>query len=146
VAFAIAAATKCAQFPFSRWLPFAMAAPTPISALVHSSTLVVAGVLLFIRVFSVAVILMCLIIAAAFCLTLLYSNLQALFESDLKKLVAFSTLSHVGMMFLAAVWALSAVSLLHLVAHAFSKSLLFLLVGVCLHRGFGSQTIRGVGL
>nr|YP_005097945.1 NADH dehydrogenase subunit 5 [Oncicola luehei]AER42899.1 NADH dehydrogenase subunit 5 [Oncicola luehei] len=126
----MAAVTKSAQFPYSVWLPLAMAAPTPVSALVHSSTLVTAGVYLMIRWNGVmgqwgagALLVMSMV-------TVLYSGLMLVSEEDFKKVVALSTLMHLGIM-------MGMVSLggwysgyVHLVLHAVYKSLLFIGVGV----------------
>nr|YP_009113887.1 NADH dehydrogenase subunit 5 [Gastrocopta cristata]AGC52852.1 NADH dehydrogenase subunit 5 [Gastrocopta cristata] len=144
---AIAALTKSAQYPFSAWLPAAMAAPTPVSALVHSSTLVTAGVYLIIRLSvncsmsnSTASLLL-------FCgsVTCVLGGLSALYENDLKKIIAFSTLSQLGLMMFSLGLKLPNLALLHLYAHAMFKALLFLSAGLILISGFGSQDLRLLG-
>lgn len=91
--------TKRAQYPFRSWLPAAMTAPTPVSSLVHSSTLVTAGIFLFIRLYGMlcasGLMVMLLIIGI---ITILVGGLMALVESDLKKVIAYSTLSQLGLM------------------------------------------------
>nr|BDL61396.1 NADH dehydrogenase subunit 5 [Percnon planissimum] len=142
----LAAMTKSAQIPFSAWLPAAMAAPTPVSALVHSSTLVTAGVYLMIR-FSPALVSseaqkMLLIIS---CLTMFMAGLGANFEYDLKKIIALSTLSQLGVML--SILALGYVNLafFHLLSHALFKALLFMCAGVVIHSVGGYQDIRFMG-
>nr|YP_009684889.1 NADH dehydrogenase subunit 5 [Daphnia similis]AYE40154.1 NADH dehydrogenase subunit 5 [Daphnia similis] len=141
----IAAMTKSAQIPFSSWLPAAMAAPTPVSALVHSSTLVTAGVYLLIR-FSFLLepqwssSLMFLSI-----MTMFMSGVVAIFEFDLKKVIALSTLSQLGMMMFAISLTLYKVAFFHLLSHALFKALLFLCAGVLIHGVAGSQDMRHFG-
>lgn len=99
----VAFMTKRAIYPFSSWLPLAIAAPTPISALVHSSTLVTAGLYLMMRFSSfftrIPILISVLIVLRIF--TSFYAGLNAVFEADLKKLIALSTLSHLGFIGLA---------------------------------------------
>nr|YP_009525746.1 NADH dehydrogenase subunit 5 [Orithyia sinica]AXS67520.1 NADH dehydrogenase subunit 5 [Orithyia sinica] len=142
----MAAMTKSAQIPFSAWLPAAMAAPTPVSALVHSSTLVTAGVYLMIR-FSAALegskLQSVLLIIS--CLTMFMAGLGANFEYDLKKIIALSTLSQLGVML--SILALGYVNLafFHLLSHALFKALLFMCAGVVIHSMGDSQDIRFMG-
>lgn len=129
----LGAITKSAIFPFSSWLPAAIAAPTPISALVHSSTLVTAGLFVIMRFFDVIPFeikraLLCLGLFTSF-----YAGLSSLFETDLKKVVALSTLSHLGFICSAIFRGSLILSFLHLVSHALFKSLLFLAVGEVIH-------------
>ena len=126
--------TKRAIFPFSPWLPAAIAAPTPISSLVHSSTLVTAGLYLIIRfscfiyqLESISFSLHVLFWLGLF--TSLYAGLCSLFEPDLKKLVALSTLSHLGFICLAFSLGRVDLSFFHLLSHALFKSLLFMGLG-----------------
>lgn len=123
--------TKRAIYPFSPWLPLAMAAPTPISALVHSSTLVTAGLYLMIRssylIFSSPVLVKLLLVFSLF--TSFYAGLNAVFETDLKKLIALSTLSHLGFIGLAFSSGLVTLAYFHLLTHALFKSLLFMGIG-----------------
>nr|YP_009122502.1 NADH dehydrogenase subunit 5 [Radix auricularia]AJJ48417.1 NADH dehydrogenase subunit 5 [Radix auricularia] len=143
----LAALTKSAQFPFSSWLPAAMAAPTPVSALVHSSTLVTAGIYMIIR-FSVNLPLSqesCSILLFCGAITCLLGGSAAIFENDLKKIVALSTLSQLGVMVFCLGLGLPMLSLFHLYAHALFKALLFLAAGSILMSSFGNQDIRMLG-
>nr|ATA58337.1 NADH dehydrogenase subunit 5 [Bolivaritettix yuanbaoshanensis] len=141
----LAAMTKSAQIPFSAWLPAAMSAPTPVSALVHSSTLVTAGVYLLIR-FSPLMILNCnyymLFIG---CLTMLMSGLVANYEFDLKKIIALSTLSQLGLMMGILSLGFPTLSFFHLLIHALFKALLFLCAGCYIHSLLDQQDIRYMG-
>nr|NP_058505.1 NADH dehydrogenase subunit 5 [Laqueus rubellus]BAA95919.1 NADH dehydrogenase subunit 5 [Laqueus rubellus] len=144
----VAASTKSAQIPFSSWLPAAMAAPTPISALVHSSTLVTAGVYLGIRfhgmLFSSSFVWGVVLLLGVS--TTLMASSVALVESDLKKVVALSTLSQLGLMFCSLVLMSPEICLFHLVMHSLFKALLFLGVGNVIHSHGGSQDLRSVGM
>ncbi|YP_004563977.1 NADH dehydrogenase subunit 5 (mitochondrion) [Homarus americanus] len=142
----MAAMTKSAQIPFSAWLPAAMAAPTPVSALVHSSTLVTAGVYLLIR-FSPALMgseaqSVLLIIS---CLTMFMAGLGANFEYDLKKIIALSTLSQLGVMLSILALGFADLAFFHLLAHALFKALLFMCAGVVIHAVKEYQDIRCMG-
>nr|YP_001552159.1 NADH dehydrogenase subunit 5 [Nothopuga sp. 1 LP-2008]ABS71897.1 NADH dehydrogenase subunit 5 [Nothopuga sp. 1 LP-2008] len=142
----LAAMTKSAQIPFSAWLPAAMAAPTPVSSLVHSSTLVTAGVYLLIRFnslfgddyFSGGLLLVS-------CMTLVMSGLGANFEYDLKKIVALSTLSQLGMMMMSLSIGGWKMAYFHMLSHAIFKSMLFLCSGSIIHGLGGMQDIRYMG-
>nr|NP_203511.1 NADH dehydrogenase subunit 5 [Terebratalia transversa]AAK95502.1 NADH dehydrogenase subunit 5 [Terebratalia transversa] len=139
--------TKSAQIPFSAWLPAAMSAPTPISALVHSSTLVTAGVYLIIRFYSSVFssdFVGSGVLLVGFT-TSVMASLSAVLESDLKKVVALSTLSQLGLMFCAMSFVGPVVCLFHLVMHSLFKSLLFLSMGNIIHMVGGSQDLRSVG-
>nr|ARQ82464.1 NADH dehydrogenase subunit 5 [Tubuca arcuata] len=142
----LAAMTKSAQIPFSAWLPAAMAAPTPVSALVHSSTLVTAGVYLMIRFSSALegskIQSMLLIIS---CLTMFMAGLGANFECDLKKIIALSTLSQLGVMLSILALGYPDLSFFHLLSHALFKALLFMCAGVLIHSVSGYQDIRYMG-
>nr|YP_008239000.1 NADH dehydrogenase subunit 5 [Pachygrapsus crassipes]AGO20488.1 NADH dehydrogenase subunit 5 [Pachygrapsus crassipes] len=142
----VAAMTKSAQIPFSAWLPAAMAAPTPVSALVHSSTLVTAGVYLMIR-FSAALsgssAQSGLLIIS--CLTMFMAGLGANFEYDLKKIIALSTLSQLGVMLSILALGYPDLSFFHLLSHALFKALLFMCSGVVIHSVSGYQDIRFMG-
>ena len=132
--FLLGVITKSALFPFSSWLPAAIAAPTPISALVHSSTLVTAGLYLIIRFYS-CLFPLCLsrgsssgattLIVLVSLFTSFYAGLNSLVEQDLKKIVALSTLSHIGFIGLALSSGALSLAFFHLFAHALFKSLLF---------------------
>nr|ASM82807.1 NADH dehydrogenase subunit 5 [Neoperla sp. FS-2017] len=142
----LAAMTKSAQIPFSSWLPAAMAAPTPVSALVHSSTLVTAGVYLLIR-FNV---LLCgnwlgefLLLVGG--LTMFMAGLGANFEFDLKKIIALSTLSQLGLMMSILSMGLPVLAFFHLLTHALFKALLFMCAGAIIHNMKDSQDVRFMG-
>lgn len=143
----LAALTKSAQFPFSRWLPLAIAAPTPVSALVHSSTLVTAGVYLLLRstpaVSDPALITPFLLWAGT--ITMLIAGCAALVETDIKKIVALSTLSQLGVIFCALGLNSPHLALFHLLTHAIFKALLFLCVGTYLHYHHHQQDYRTIG-
>ena len=123
--------TKSALYPFSPWLPLAIAAPTPISALVHSSTLVTSGLYLIIRysyfLYSSSSLISVLLTLSLF--TSFYAGLNALVEVDFKKLIALSTLSHLGFIGLAFSAGLIHMAFFHLLVHALFKSLLFIAIG-----------------
>nr|YP_009317871.1 NADH dehydrogenase subunit 5 [Sinotaia quadrata]AOY40898.1 NADH dehydrogenase subunit 5 [Sinotaia quadrata] len=140
----IAGMTKSAQMPFSSWLPAAMAAPTPVSALVHSSTLVTAGVFLLVRFFSILekwTLFSSLLLMISVC-TMFMAGVGANYENDLKKIVALSTLSQLGMMMMSLALGLPMLTIFHLYTHALFKALLFLCVGVIIHSSVGNQDIR----
>nr|YP_009162834.1 NADH dehydrogenase subunit 5 [Gnathostoma spinigerum]AKM22099.1 NADH dehydrogenase subunit 5 [Gnathostoma spinigerum] len=135
--------TKSAQFPFSSWLPKAMSAPTPVSSLVHSSTLVTAGLILIMNFGSVllsyeVMVMICLV--GIF--TMVFSSFSALFEEDLKKVVALSTLSQMGFCMLTMGLGLVFVSFVHMVSHALFKSCLFMQIGYLIHCSLGQQDGR----
>ena len=142
----LAAITKRAQIPFSAWLPAAMAAPTPVSALVHSSTLVTAGVYLIIRFRSALegseAQRILLIIS---CLTMFMAGLGANFEYDLKKIIALSTLSQLGVILRILALGFPNLAFFHLLTHALFKALLFMCAGVIIHRVGDYQDIRNIG-
>nr|YP_010999065.1 NADH dehydrogenase subunit 5 [Eupolyphaga nigrinotum]WPM91823.1 NADH dehydrogenase subunit 5 [Eupolyphaga nigrinotum] len=141
----LAAITKSAQIPFSAWLPAAMAAPTPVSALVHSSTLVTAGVYLLIRfspLFSDRVNMLLLLISG---LTMFMSGLGANFEYDLSSIIALSTLSQLGLMMSILSVGLVNLTYFHLLTHALFKALLFMCAGMIIHSMKDCQDIRFMG-
>nr|QAY81675.1 NADH dehydrogenase subunit 5 [Geothelphusa sp. DJL-2014] len=142
----LAAMTKSAQIPFSAWLPAAMAAPTPVSALVHSSTLVTAGVYLVIRfspILESSRVQSGLLIIS--CLTMFMAGLGANFEYDLKKIIALSTLSQLGMMLSILALGFPDLAFFHLLSHALFKALLFMCAGVFIHGVGDYQDIRYMG-
>nr|YP_010535227.1 NADH dehydrogenase subunit 5 [Megacopta bituminata]UYA97649.1 NADH dehydrogenase subunit 5 [Megacopta bituminata] len=141
----LAAFTKSAQIPFSSWLPAAMAAPTPVSALVHSSTLVTAGVYLLIRFYNLLMFMDLSYFLLFSCLTMFMSGLGANFEFDLKKIIALSTLSQLGMMMSILFMGYPNLAYFHLLSHAFFKALLFLCAGLIIHSMSDSQDIRHMG-
>nr|UPL66018.1 NADH dehydrogenase subunit 5 [Myrmedobia distinguenda] len=141
----LASFTKSAQIPFSSWLPAAMAAPTPVSALVHSSTLVTAGIYLLIR-FSPLFIHMNLIgFLYLSVMTMLMSGVGAMFEYDLKKIIALSTLSQLGLMMSILLMGFPMLAFFHLITHAFFKALLFMCAGLIIHLMGDNQDIRSMG-
>nr|QGQ61694.1 NADH dehydrogenase subunit 5 [Pseudolebinthus sp. 1 RN-2019] len=142
----LAACTKSAQIPFSSWLPAAMAAPTPVSALVHSSTLVTAGVYLLIRFGNL--IFVCELenyLLFFGCLTMFMAGLGANVEFDLKKIIALSTLSQLGLMMCTIGLGYFDLAFFHLLMHALFKALLFLCAGVIIHSLSDCQDIRVMG-
>nr|QNE85382.1 NADH dehydrogenase subunit 5 [Platypalpus agilis] len=142
----LAAMTKSAQIPFSSWLPAAMAAPTPVSALVHSSTLVTAGVYLLIR-FNVLLVdnLIGSVLLLLAGLTMFMSGLGANFEFDLKKIIALSTLSQLGLMMSILSMGFYDLAFFHLLTHALFKALLFMCAGSIIHNVNNVQDIRFMG-
>ena len=140
------ACTKRAQVPFRAWLPAAIAAPTPVSALVHSSTLVTAGVYLLIRhswiieCFSCSKLL--LVIGV---LTIIGARVSALFEKDIKKVVALSTLRQLGVIIISLGINLPITAILHLLIHAFFKAIIFIRVGQIIHNFNNFQLLRFTG-
>nr|WCB99536.1 NADH dehydrogenase subunit 5 [Meteorus sp. 2 XHS-2023a] len=141
-----ASITKSAQIPFSTWLPLAMAAPTPVSSLVHSSTLVTAGVYLMIRLnYILSNKLMYMILLVSFW-TMLLSSTSALIEYDLKKIIALSTLSQLSLMFMTISLNFHMLSFFHLMTHAMFKSLLFLCSGIMIHNYYNIQDIRMISM
>nr|UPL66031.1 NADH dehydrogenase subunit 5 [Calacanthia angulosa] len=140
-----AAFTKSAQIPFSSWLPAAMAAPTPVSALVHSSTLVTAGVYLLIRFSNLLFFFDCSFFLLISLLTMFMSGIGAMFEFDLKKIIALSTLSQLGLMMSILFLGYPVMAFFHLLTHAFFKALLFLCAGLIIHVMNDSQDIRHMG-
>nr|APX40025.1 NADH dehydrogenase subunit 5 [Cryptocephalus rugicollis] len=141
----LAAMTKSAQIPFSSWLPAAMAAPTPVSSLVHSSTLVTAGVYLLIRFnfcFSSSMMLVLLFLSM---MTMFMSGIGANYEYDLKKIIALSTLSQLGLMMSILSLGEWRLAFFHLLTHALFKALLFMCAGSIIHSFINSQDIRYLG-
>nr|YP_010688221.1 NADH dehydrogenase subunit 5 [Pillucina pisidium (Dunker, 1860)]WBR65415.1 NADH dehydrogenase subunit 5 [Pillucina pisidium (Dunker, 1860)] len=139
--------TKSAQFPFSYWLPAAMSAPTPVSALVHSSTLVTAGVYMLVRIVpnvgsESAVGGWWLLTASLF--TTLMAGMSACFEMDMKKVVALSTLSQLGVMMFSLSLGYYCLAFFHLLSHALFKALLFVGIGCVIHGHEDWQDFRMV--
>lgn len=139
--------TKRAQIPFSAWLPAAMAAPTPVSSLVHSSTLVTAGVYLLIR-FSPSLydfFFFSFFIFYSGVVTCGMASLAAIHERDLKKVIALSTLSQLGVIMMALGLGFPSLAFFHLVTHALFKALLFVCAGTIIHSVGDVQDVRMIG-
>nr|YP_011017310.1 NADH dehydrogenase subunit 5 [Amblyomma argentinae]WQF68973.1 NADH dehydrogenase subunit 5 [Amblyomma argentinae] len=142
----VAALTKSAQIPFSAWLPAAMAAPTPVSSLVHSSTLVTAGVYLLLRFYYLFNMqLYSEILMKISLLTMLMAGINAFFENDFKKIIAFSTLSQLSLMMISISLNMIEMAFFHLIMHAIFKSMLFLCAGLVIHSFQGIQDVRMLG-
>jgi NADH-quinone oxidoreductase subunit L len=141
------AVAKSAQVPLHTWLPDAMEGPTPVSALIHAATMVTAGVYLLVRaspIFEAApdVQHLAAILGA---ITLLLAGVIALVQWDIKRVIAYSTMSQIGYMFLAAGIGAYGYAIFHLMTHAFFKALLFMSAGVVIHHLGGEQDIRRMG-
>nr|YP_010713314.1 NADH dehydrogenase subunit 5 [Lychas mucronatus]WDA95766.1 NADH dehydrogenase subunit 5 [Lychas mucronatus] len=141
----VAAMTKSAQIPFSAWLPAAMAAPTPVSALVHSSTLVTAGVFLLIRFHNMIPTEILILLMISSTLTMFMAGISATLETDLKKIIALSTLSQLAIMMLALSMKMWKLAYFHMVTHAMFKALMFLCAGYIIHNSKNTQDIRKMG-
>jgi NADH-quinone oxidoreductase subunit L len=140
------AAAKSAQIPLHTWLPDAMEGPTPVSALIHAATMVTAGVYLIARthpIFEQARTIE-LIAAGTGALTLIAAGLIALVQTDIKRVIAYSTMSQIGYMFLGAGVGAYANGMFHLLTHAFFKALLFMAAGAVIHALAGEQDIRNM--
>nr|UFR82832.1 NADH dehydrogenase subunit 5 [Eudicella tetraspilota euthalia] len=141
----LAGMTKSAQIPFSSWLPAAMAAPTPVSSLVHSSTLVTAGVYLLIRFnYSLTSGLLSVLLFIG-TMTMFMAGLGANYELDLKKIIALSTLSQLGLMMAILSLGEFKLAFFHLLTHALFKALLFMCAGAMIHNMGNNQDIRYMG-
>ena len=143
----IGAMAKSSQIGLHIWLPMAMEGPTPVSALIHAATMVTAGVYLLMRSsplieYSNTVLLLCLWVGA---ITTVFSSLIGLFQQDIKKVIAYSTMSQLGMMVIAIGLSSYNVALFHLINHAFYKGLLFLGAGAVIHAVSDNQDFRKYG-
>jgi NADH-quinone oxidoreductase subunit L len=141
------AVAKSAQIPLHTWLPDAMEGPTPVSALIHAATMVTAGVYLICRthpVFEAAPDVQHLA-ALLGLVTLLVAGVVALVQWDIKRVIAYSTMSQIGYMFVGAGIGAYGAAMFHLVTHAFFKALLFLAAGIVIHHLSGEQDIRKMG-
>ena len=138
---------KSSQVGLHVWLPMAMEGPTPVSALIHAATMVTAGVYLLMRAsplieYSSTVLLICLWVGA---ITTVFSSLIGLFQQDIKKVIAYSTMSQLGMMVIAIGLSSYTIALFHLINHAFYKGLLFLCAGAVIHAVADNQDFRKYG-
>ena len=143
----IGAMAKSSQVGLHVWLPMAMEGPTPVSALIHAATMVTAGVYLLMRSsplieYSSTLLLLCLWVGA---ITTVFSSLIGLFQQDIKKVIAYSTMSQLGIMVIAVGLSSYNIALFHLVNHAFYKALLFLGAGAVIHAVFDNQDFRKYG-
>ena len=143
----IGAMAKSSQVGLHVWLPMAMEGPTPVSALIHAATMVTAGVYLLMRAsplieYSSTVLVLCLWLGA---ITTVFSSLIGLFQQDIKKVIAYSTMSQLGMMVIAVGLSSYNIALFHLVNHAFYKGLLFLGAGAVIHAVADNQDFRKYG-
>lgn len=138
---------KSAQLPFSSWLPDAMAGPTPVSALIHAATMVTAGVYLLCRLFPLISLSPTglAIIGLVGTATAFYGASCALVQRDIKRLLAYSTISQVGYMFLAVGAGTVTGAMFHLLTHAFFKALLFMVAGAVIHLAAGEQDLFRLG-
>jgi len=141
------AVAKSAQIPLQTWLPDAMEGPTPVSALIHAATMVTAGVYLLVRLHPIyeRADFVQHLAAGLGALTLLVAGLIALVQTDIKRVIAYSTMSQIGYMFLGAGIAAYGNAMFHLMTHAFFKALLFLGAGIVIHALAGEQDIRNMG-
>ncbi len=147
VLFFIGATGKSAQIPLLTWLPDAMAGPTPVSALIHAATMVTAGVYLVVRsnaIYQLSPMAMW-IVAVIGAATALFAATIAIAQNDIKKVLAYSTVSQLGFMFLAAGVGAFAVAIFHVMTHAFFKALLFLGSGSVIHGMHHEQDMRRMG-
>ena len=141
------AIAKSAQLPLQTWLPDAMEGPTPVSALIHAATMVTAGVYLIVRtspLFEAAPKVLELA-GGLGAITLVMAGLIALVQTDIKRVIAYSTMSQIGYMFLAVGLGAYADGMFHLMTHAFFKALLFMAAGLVIHALAGEQDIRKMG-
>lgn len=144
--FFIACLTKSAQIPFRAWLPAAIAAPTPISSLVHSSTLVTAGVYILIRFYNILINAdLNIILLVISILTIVIAGLTSFFENDIKRIIALSTLGQLGFIIIILAVGYTRVAFFHLLIHALFKALLFICAGAIIHRGIRIQDTRKIG-
>src|SRR5690349_1910908 len=143
----VGACGKSAQIPLYVWLPDAMEGPTPVSALIHAATMVTAGVYMVVRmnaIYALAPKAM-IVVAVVGVVTAIFAASMALVQNDIKKVLAYSTISQLGYMFLALGAGAFAAGIFHLMTHAFFKALLFLGAGSVIHAMSGEQDIQKMG-
>jgi NADH-ubiquinone oxidoreductase chain 5 len=143
----LGAMAKSSQLGLHVWLPMAMEGPTPVSALIHAATMVTAGVYLLIRSspiieYSSTILLICLWLGG---ITTMFSSLIGFYQKDIKKIIAYSTMSQLGMMVLSIGLSCYNIALFHLINHAFYKALLFLGAGSIIHGMLDNQDLRKYG-
>nr|UTN43089.1 NADH dehydrogenase subunit 5 [Oxylipeurus chiniri] len=138
----VGACSKSAQTPFSSWLTEAMAAPTPVSSLVHSSTLVTAGIFMIVRFHSQVSENSFFFLSLLSLCTLFVASSSSIFEFDFKKIIALSTMTHISLILFFLSFGHVDVALFHMTTHAFFKSLLFMSAGYLIHLESGEQDIR----
>jgi NADH-quinone oxidoreductase subunit L len=143
----VGATGKSAQIPLLTWLPDAMAGPTPVSALIHAATMVTAGIYMIARASNMFILapFTMEVIALTGLLTALVGASIGIFQNDIKKVLAYSTVSQLGLMFLGLGVAAFTGSVFHVMTHAFFKALLFLAAGSVIHAMSGEQDIRKMG-
>ena len=141
----VAAAGKSAQLPLSVWLPDAMEGPTPVSAMVHAATMVTSGVYLLVRMNNVLTDDALIVIAVVGAATALFAALCAVAQHDIKKVLAYSTISQLGYMFLAIGSGAYVAAIFHVITHSFFKALLFLVSGSVIHGMGDEQDMRKMG-
>lgn len=143
----IGAIGKSAQIPLYTWLPDAMAGPTPVSALIHAATMVTAGVYMVVRnnaLYTLAPVSLDIVLVIGLC-TALFAATIAVAQNDIKKILAYSTVSQLGLMFVALGLGAFSSGIFHMATHAFFKALLFLGAGSVIHALGGEQDIRRMG-
>lgn len=143
----VASIAKSAQFPLNTWLVDAMEGPTPVSALIHSATMVAAGVYLLCRLYPLYSLnsAVLTIIAVVGIVTAIICSISAISQTDIKKMLAYSTSAQLGLMFLALGACSITVTMIHLTAHSFIKAMLFLIAGIVIASQNGNQDIKLMG-
>lgn len=143
----VASIAKSAQFPLNTWLVDAMEGPTPVSALIHSATMVEAGVYLLCRLYPLYSLnsAVLIIIAVVGIVTAIICSISAISQTDIKKMLAYSTSAQLGLMFLAFGACSITVTMIHLTAHSFIKAMLFLIAGIVIASQNGNQDIKLMG-
>jgi NADH-quinone oxidoreductase subunit L len=143
----VGAAAKSAQIPLHSWLPDAMEGPTPVSALIHAATMVTAGVYLVVRTHAIYDLAPVAgdVVAVVGCATLVMAATIAFVQEDIKRVLAWSTVSQIGYMIMAAGLGIYSAAMFHFLTHAFFKALLFLAAGIVIHALAGEQSLDRMG-